>query len=98
MHPTLSEEDMKRVREAWKFIQTTIKQFIEAVKEVCKKLKEILPGILKSILTQGPPGREQRKRQRQQQQEEIKQNQIFARYKSYESRRINAVLRVYKPP
>ena len=96
MRPTLSEEDMKRVREAWKFIQTTIKQFNEAVKEVCKKLKEILPGILKSILTQGPPSREKRKRKRQQ--EEIKQNQIFARYKSYESRRINAVLRVYKPP
>jgi hypothetical protein len=96
MRPTLSEEDMKRIREAWKFIQTTIKQFIEAVKEVCKKLKEILPGILKSILTQGPPGRERRKRKRQQ--EEIKQNQIFVRYKSYESRRINAVLRVYKPP
>lgn len=96
MRPTLSEEDMKRVQEARKLIQTTIKQFIEAVKEVCEKLKEILPGILKSILTQRPPGREQRKRQRQQQ--EIKQNQIFARYKSYESRRINAVLRVYKPP
>jgi hypothetical protein len=94
--PALSEEDMKRVQEAWKLIQTTIKQFIEAVKEVCEKLKEILLGILKSILSQGPPGRECRKRQRQQ--EKIQQNKIIAKYKNHESKRITAVLRIYKPP
>lgn len=89
MRPALSEEGIKRVREAWKLI-------VEAIKEVCEKLKEILLGILKSILPQGPPGREYRKRQRQQ--EKIKQNQIIARYKNYKGKRINAVLRIYKPP
>lgn len=75
MRPALSEEDIKRVQEAWKFIQTSIKKFIEAIKEVCEKIKEILPGILKSVLSQGSPGKEGRKRQRQQ--EEIKQSQII---------------------
>jgi len=92
MRSELNEEDVKRIREAWKRVQETIRQFVEAVREVTEKLKDIFPDMFRAIFRQRPPRRSFRER------ELIKQSKIIARFKQYERKKLNAVSRVYKPP
>lgn len=92
MRAELSEEDAKRIREAWKRVQEVVKRFIEAIRDVAEKLKEILPKIFQVTYKQGPPGRAFRERER------IEQSKITVMFKQYERKKINAVQRIYKPP
>ena len=92
MRSGLSEEDVKRIREAWKQVQEVVRQFFEAIRDVAEKLKEILPKLLQATFPQGPPRSLFRERER------IKQAEIIAMFKQYERKRLIAVSRVYKPP
>lgn len=92
MRPGLSEEDVKRIREAWKQVQEVVRRFVEAIRDVAEKLKEILPKILQAAFPQGPPRSLFRERER------IKQAGIIAWFRQYERKRLNAVSQVYKPP
>ena len=92
MRSELSEEDVKRIREAWKQIQEVARRFIEAIRDIAEKLKEILPKILQTTFPQGPPRSLFRERER------IKQSEIIARFKQYERERLNAIAKPYKPP
>jgi hypothetical protein len=88
----LSEDDMKRIREAWKRVQETIKQFIETIKSVAVKLQDILPNIVRAELPQGPPRRLFRERER------IKLAVIRAKVRQYELNRLYIIAMQYKPP